>query len=181
MDKKQILKFGVVAMFVVLVAYVVLFFAPVKQEGGQISFDVTLDAVENDVLQIYYLIDETDDFKEENSISFVLEAGKPTSVQFDIKEIDVFRVDFGTKVGNVQVDNLKFSMGMFSSKWTEDDWNSMKGIMGIQNAVFTENTVNLYSNSEDPYIIWDIEDLQIDGKFATQINVFKNIIKMLFC
>lgn len=180
MNKKRIFKIGIIGLFILLIIYVAVFFEPMKVTNVRLSFDVKLNGDDNNIVQIFYIEENMDEFSPECVETYVLESGEEKKVSFDIKDnIKIFRIDVGSMEEICTIENMRFSMGIFEIKWTEEDWNTALIINGIDTYRINGESVEIVPNSEDPFIAWEVQALGVDEKFE-QLIYLSNLCIRLF-
>lgn len=177
MSKKKIFKIGVIALFVLSILYVAIFFEPIQVKDVKLSFDITIEEKKDDVIQIFYLDYIGDDFSEEYTVLYPIEEGN-NNITFSLNEVETLRIDFGNNVATYNIENMKFTMGIFESLWTEDDWNAMHVSTGIESHKFLGDRIQLVSNTTDPYIVWHVNDFGLEERFDQTIYLANLCIRL---
>lgn len=179
MNKKKIFKTGVISILVCVIVMVALFFKPISVEEVKLSFDVTVDSENADVFQIYYANNESDVFSEEKSRAYSVSGGQKQYIEFALENAEYIRLDFGHSEADYDVENMKFSMGIFSVPWTDKDWNSMELCANIDAVESKNGTTHIAVNSNDPYIVWNVEDFDIEERFEQSLQMINLVIKVV--
>lgn len=179
MSKKKIFKIGVISILVFVIAMIAVFFKPLSVKDVKLSFDVTVNSENTDVFQIYYLNNEKDNFSEENSRVYGVLGGEKQTIEFDLENMHSIRLDFGHLEADYKVENMKFSMGLFSVPWTEADWNCKALDSGVEYIESKSGVTYVMVNNNDPYIIWELDDLGIEKRFEQALQMINIGIKLV--
>jgi teichoic acid transport system permease protein len=147
----------------------------------QVSFDVS--AEESDTYQLFYVIDG--DWSEENSIKKEFtEQGKTQKLTFKLPgNITKIRFDTGSKRTNIILDNLQIEAGwekvsLFDS--ISSVYFNQIEINGLESISFDGNSLKINSNSQDPYFIINLNDLNLEALNSIQAKV-NIVLKSLIC
>lgn len=178
MTKKKILKIGIVVLFATLITYAAVFFEPIKSEDVNLSFDVAFEDGKSDVMQVFYLKHMEDDFTEEQSFSYAVESDMKQTIKISLRDIEVVRIDYGNTGVNCSLNNIKFTMGMFSSDWTKADWENADVISGIETQAYTDSGAEILPMNEDPYMVWNVNDFKLESRFEQSLYLLNLAVRL---
>lgn len=180
MSKKKLFKLGVISIFAFFIIYIGFFFSPLEKKDVKLSFDITLNGENNNIVQVFYMEAGDEDFTAEKVETYQVVPGKSSNIVLGLDDkIQAIRIDLGSAVGVCSVENIKFSMGIFDTVWTEEEWNSMKYSNGITKSEFVDGKWNISCETTDPYIIWDLETFSLDNRLDYIISTFNIVVRIL--
>lgn len=184
MDKKKLLKMGIVAAAVLIFVGIILWFSPFNEKSYVINMTTESSVSEKDVFQLYYLTenDAEGSYLEQKSLGYDVFANKTNELQFvlpgNTREI---RLDLGSVAGNIKIESLVISCGSVTSEIIYDVFTQYTDKNGIANIRQEGNAILVESESNDPYLVWDIENLIDSAEAAKEVNMLNGFAKALAC
>ena len=184
MDKKKLLKMGIVAAAVLIFVGIILWFSPFNEKSYVINMTTESSVSEKDVFQLYYLTenDAEGSYLEQKSFSYEVSANTTNELQFVVpgntREI---RMDFGSETGSIKIENMTVSCGSVTSQVSYDVFNKYSKDNGITEVTQAGDAIVVESNSNDPFLTWDMESLIDDSKAKEEVNLLNMIAKALAC
>lgn len=161
MNKKKLLKIGVVVFSIILIVGILGWYTPFKGKDITISFSASSDVAEGDAYKVYYLTEknvELEGFTEEQSVYKDVIAGETNRLSFTVPEdVEVIRLDVGTHVGDIIIDDMTVSCGNVVVQINYDLFLDNSDTSGITDIKKAGEGICIVSDSEDPYIIWEMD------------------------
>lgn len=185
MDKKKILKNAIVIVAGICFLGLIMWFNPFKFERKEyvVNLSVDYDNVAQDVYQIFYLTEDDEEdaiFYESQSIWFEAKKGEELSIILP-SNTTVFRLDLGNNEEKIEIEKLYVSSGNVETVFSYDLFTQYITMDGIDKIEKSDDSIIVYSNSTDPYLVWDARDIIDEKELANEISTKNLLAKIVAC
>lgn len=177
MSKKKLFKISIITGIGLIIILIALFFKPFTVKNVDVYFEVSLDGENSDYIQLYYLSDKNEAFTEENSVAYPVVAGEKQAISFSLNNMERFRVDFGNLGAACTIENVTFKMNSHTIPWGTSDWEAMSICYGIEEMKFIDGITYITPSGIDPYIVWDVDELQVEERFSQELSTNNMLVK----
>lgn len=184
MDKKKLLKIGIIAAAALIFVGIILWFSPFNEKSYVINMTTESSVSEKDVFQLYYLTenDAEGSYLEQKSFSYEVSANTTNELEFVVPgNTRDIRLDFGSVAGSIKIESLTVSCGSVTSEVTYDMFMQHTDKNGISGVAQEGVSILVESNSNDPFLTWDMESLIDNTKAKEEVNLLNMIAKALAC
>lgn len=184
MDKKKLLKMGIIAAAALIFVGIILWFSPFNAKSYVINLTTSSSVSEKDVYQLYYLTenDVEGSYSEEKAFGYEVLANKTNELQFVVpgntREI---RLDLGSVVGSIKIESLTVSCGSVTNVVSYDVFTQYNKENGIAEITQESDAIVVESNSNDPFLAWDMESLIDNTKAVEEVNILNMFAKAMAC
>lgn len=185
MDKKKILKYGVV-LFVVIIMILINVNCRLY-DGKKLVFavDIKSDVTVDDVYSIYYTTDKNSEFDESHRVNANVPAKCNEEIALSFpNDVKTIRLDLGSREGTIEIKKISLSYKGIPILDSDKKANQIIKL----NDVKVEDKDNVFDDQLhakfvvdglDPYIVWDTTDWDIQSIIDPYIEKIDRICKAL--
>lgn len=180
MNKKIIFKASTLLMAIVFMVIICICFNPFNSKS--ISLQYTTKLEHNERLQLFYTLDDDMQFSEEKTNSVDVSSGKEEKIEFSFPiDAKYVRLDFGGHSGEVKISNLELTSGNYTQIIDDEYIKNNSVLSGIEKLSFSDSTITIDSNSEDPYIVLPVEEFNMGEHVKGSYCIYNIISKIIMC
>lgn len=170
MNKKKLLKYGVVGLVVVLLIAINLFCRLYNGKKLVFTIDVKTDVNVDDIYSVYYTTDKNTEFDEAHRVDANVPAHCNQKISFAIpNDVKNIRLDLGSREGSITIQEISISyndLGLLDCSERVNEivkLNQMKADK-VKNPFDNNMSGTFVIDGIDPYIVWDVSDWNIESQ-----------------
>ena len=184
MNKKNLVKIVVLLVIVCISVYIAMCFEPLSMKNISCSFFVDTYGLDNEVIQIYYSDDESSgNFSETKKIEKIVNQENEYTIKAELPAtIKKLRIDVDTSSDMTGLDSITISCNGRDFNISDDVWASFCEINDVEVLAVIDNNVCISTKGNDPYIVWDVENIIAYDKMKRNNIIIKIVlIIILWC
>lgn len=186
MNKKKLLKISVIITAIAILIGIVFGYAPFKTPASyKINLITSSDVSVGDSYKIYYLTDadtKEDSFSEEQTVYVDIVPNQQNELEFSLPgNVREIRLDLGVHQGTISIESLSISSGNTESNISFDVFTLYSMVSGVESVENKDGIIVIKSNSEDPYMVWNMETLIDKGDIEDDLITKNFLAKVCAC
>ena len=182
MDKRKIVKFVFIITLLLVMLAVCVWYKPVNTVNMKFSMKTTSNIEENDAYKIYYIENDGDSYGEEQTAYCDVVAGRENKIEFSIPaNVSNIRLDVGMHEGTIAISDVVLQIGNQRYDVTDKELQNYEAFDGIESLEIEDDSLNIVSNSNDPYVIWNLKFYNLQHIANKIVEIYNVIIRGFIC
>lgn len=179
MSKIKKIKIFLLIFLIISVSLLALYFRPIKTVD--INLEISVEAEQDDNIQLFYVNNLGEDFTEEKSITKEIKGNKNQKVVFSVPlEANCIRIDYGINSGKIIINDFNFTIGDESLRPSDEWLNAPTVINQINNKLsFKDNSCSFVRSGTDSFVIYEVDGLDLAGNVDSYLNKINLVCKVL--